>query len=262
MIKFFRLIRQRLLREKKLKQYFFYAIGEILLVVIGILIAVGIGEWRQNIIKKRELNNYYEGLSYDLNQDKLRLENLIVLFEKASNGIIEEIDKMQDPNYNKDSLYSNVSSWMVYVTEFTPNKPTFTEILSSGKLQLFKNENIKKQVLKVYSNLYPELQFRQNSSNEFIRTNRTELLMDTYRWLEILNNDNIKRTDVTLKNVMAELNHDWLNDKRSDKYLRFENYITVTLAAYQGYLLRYRKVIKEIEVLLSVLEEELAEWDT
>src|SRR5210317_983574 len=154
MIKFFRLIRQRLLREKKLKQYFFYAIGEILLVVIGILIAVGIGEWRQNIIKKRELNNYYEGLSYDLNQDKLRLENLIVLFEKASNGIIEEIDKMQDPNYNKDSLYSNVSSWMVYVTEFTPNKPTFTEILSSGKLQLFKNENIKKQVLKVYSNLY------------------------------------------------------------------------------------------------------------
>ena len=49
MLKFFRKIRYQLLNEKKLNKYIFYAIGEILLVVIGILIAVAIGEWRQDI---------------------------------------------------------------------------------------------------------------------------------------------------------------------------------------------------------------------
>ncbi len=259
MINFFRKIRAQLLNENKTGKYFKYAIGEIILVVIGILIALGIGEWRQDLKKQKELTSYYNGLYYDLNQDKLRLESLIILFETASSGIIKEIDKMQLSSYNIDSLYSNVPAWMVYVTEFNPNKPTFTEILSSGKLQLFKNEEIKKQILKVYSNLYPELQFRQNSSNEFIRANRTENLMDTFRWLKILENDGLSRTDIALKNPKVQLNHDWIDNKKSEKYLRFENYLTVTLAAYQGFLLRYKNNIIEVELLLLLLEEELGQ---
>ena len=181
----------------------------------------------------------------------------MTLFEKASIGLSKEIDNMQLESYNLDSLYSNVPSWMVYVTEFSPNKPAFTEILSSGKLQLFKNEEIKKQMLKIYSNLYPEMQFRQRASNEFIRSNRTENLMDTFRWLEILSNDGRSSTDVNLKNPMAEFNHDWLKDKQSEKYLRFENYLTVTLAAYQGFILRYRSNSVEVELLLSQIKTEL-----
>ena len=257
MIKFFRQIRKRLLNQQRFRKYILYAIGEILLVVIGILIAVGIGEWRQDIKKEKELKAYYQGLSYDLNQDKIRLENLIQIFENSSSGIIKEIDKMQLSSYNKDSLYSNVPAWMVYVTEFHPNKPTYTEILSSSKLQLFTNKEIKKQVLKVYSNLYPELEFRQNASNEFIRVNRTELLLDTYRWLNILNYDDSIETDLKLNNSKVEFNHDWLKNKQSDKYIRFENYLTVTLAAYQGFLLRYKNVNNEIELLIALIDKEI-----
>jgi len=100
-------------------------------------------------------------------------------------------------------------------------------------------------LLKIYSNLYPELEFRQNASNEFIRINRTELLLDTYRWLNILNYDDIIHTDVRL------------NNKQSDKYIRFENYLAVTLAAYQGFLLRYKNVKNEIELLITILDDEL-----
>ncbi|OUR93914.1 hypothetical protein A9Q87_04185 [Flavobacteriales bacterium 34_180_T64] len=257
MIRFFRRIRYRLLNQIKLKKYFFYAIGEILLVVIGILIAVGIGEWRIEIRKQQELTSYYKGLHYDLSKDKVRLDDLVILFETASTGIINEIDEMQLDSYNKDSLYSNVPAWMVYVTEFSPKNSTFTEILSSGKLQLFKNEEIKKQVLRIYSNLYPEMLFRQRASNEFIRSNRTENLLDTYRWLEILSNDGNSRTDLNLKHPMAQLNHDWLQDKQSEKYLRFENYLTLTLAAYQGFVLRYRSISTEVELLLSQIKTEL-----
>ena len=47
MIKFFRKIRQNLLMENKTGQYFKYAIGEILLVIIGILIALQINNWNE-----------------------------------------------------------------------------------------------------------------------------------------------------------------------------------------------------------------------
>ena len=56
MIKFFRKIRQNLLSEGKTEKYFKYAIGEILLVVIGILIALQINNWNeQRKANKQEL---------------------------------------------------------------------------------------------------------------------------------------------------------------------------------------------------------------
>ncbi len=47
MIKFFRHIRKRLLTENKFSKYLLYAIGEIVLVVIGILIALSINNWNE-----------------------------------------------------------------------------------------------------------------------------------------------------------------------------------------------------------------------
>ncbi|MEH6779908.1 DUF6090 family protein, partial [Maribacter arcticus] len=55
MIKFFRRIRQQLLTENKFSKYLLYAIGEIILVVIGILIALSINNWNEN--RKQKLND-------------------------------------------------------------------------------------------------------------------------------------------------------------------------------------------------------------
>ena len=257
MIRFFRRIRYYLLDKKKLNKYVFYAIGEILLVVIGILIAVGIGEWRINDKKQKELIGYYHGLSYDLNQDKTKLDSLISVYENSIIGIVEEIDKMQLNSYNEDSLYSNVPAWMVYTIAFSPNKTTFTEIVSSGKLQLLKNKELKSQILNLYGNLYPELQFRQNTVNEFITKLRTIELMDTYRWMNILDNDDKRFTDVVLKNPKFQINHDWLKDKQSDKYLMFENYLNLIRTVYLDKLIRYKKTKNTLEALVPIIDEEI-----
>ncbi len=60
MIKFFRHIRKRLLTENKLSKYLLYAIGEIVLVVIGILIALQINNWNTSKIesKNKEIDFY------------------------------------------------------------------------------------------------------------------------------------------------------------------------------------------------------------
>lgn len=58
MIKFFRRIRQRLLTENKFSKYLFYAVGEIVLVVIGILVALQLNNWNEERAQ-REIEIYY-----------------------------------------------------------------------------------------------------------------------------------------------------------------------------------------------------------
>ena len=72
MIKFFRKIRQKLLTENKVSKYLLYAIGEIILVVIGILIALSINNWNENrksrVIELKVLKQIEGDLSKNLSQ--------------------------------------------------------------------------------------------------------------------------------------------------------------------------------------------------
>ncbi|WP_282043418.1 DUF6090 family protein [Winogradskyella flava] len=87
MIKFFRKIRQNLLSEGKTGKYFKYAIGEIILVVIGILIALSINNWNQNITYKNELQQILKEVQIDLNKDLLRLNSDISYAKKFKNYV-------------------------------------------------------------------------------------------------------------------------------------------------------------------------------
>ena len=69
MIKFFRSIRKALLAENKFSKYLIYAIGEIVLVVIGILIALQINNWNENRKIEREIESVISLLDDELNRN-------------------------------------------------------------------------------------------------------------------------------------------------------------------------------------------------
>ena len=69
MIKFFRKIRQNLFSEGKTGKYLKYAFGEIVLVVIGILIALQINNWNEERKLDNRKQEYYSQLLDDLNSD-------------------------------------------------------------------------------------------------------------------------------------------------------------------------------------------------
>ena len=85
MIKFFRKIRQNLLTENKFSKYLLYAIGEIILVVIGILIALQLNDWNDSRKQLKLENEYYCRLLEDAKLDK---EQIINLLELAENRLI------------------------------------------------------------------------------------------------------------------------------------------------------------------------------
>jgi len=257
MIKFFRKIRQKMLTENKFIKYLLYALGEIILVVIGILIALQVNLSNQEKKDRQLEQEYYKNIKNDLLQDKIALLNLDSLFNDAEKKMLKVIDNLQLSSFNTDSLYTDVSSWMVYIDEFKPNKSTFTEVVSSGKLQLFKNKEIKSQILNLYNYSYPRLEVRQRTNTEFISTLRTIEFMDTWRWISIFNNDNSLITNVKLNNPKRRVDHAWINDKNSEKYLKFENYITLLRGAYVVIINRFRMIVDIIDNLITEFDKEL-----
>lgn len=81
MIKFFRKIRQNLLNEGKTSKYFKYAIGEIILVVIGILIALQINNWNETKKQKKQLDSIYITVQQNLKTDLVNIKEPIEFYE-------------------------------------------------------------------------------------------------------------------------------------------------------------------------------------
>jgi len=99
MIKFFRKIRQKLLTENKFSKYLLYAIGEIILVVIGILIALSINNWNEERKQELGVRSYLERVAVDLALDMEffskqggNLDYQIKYFKSVSKGNFSEVN--------------------------------------------------------------------------------------------------------------------------------------------------------------------------
>ncbi|PHS67979.1 MAG: hypothetical protein COB12_01835 [Flavobacterium sp.] len=93
MIKLFRNIRKNLLNEGKTSKYFKYAIGEIVLVVIGILIALSINNWNQNRKVNKYLSQVYTQLQKDLQTDTLNISQNIEYYSQKNNRLTDIIER-------------------------------------------------------------------------------------------------------------------------------------------------------------------------
>lgn len=144
MIKFFRKIRQRLFREGRFSSYLLYAIGEIVLVVIGILIALQINNWNQTKNNRNKELEILRDLNVEFKMNKLDLESLITEHKgmlNATNKIMELIGKPESTlqDYNIDSLlYLSID-----YDDFNPKQSIIDETISSGTISLIRNDSLR-----------------------------------------------------------------------------------------------------------------------
>lgn len=150
MITFFRRIRQSLLKQNKVKRYTLYALGEISLVVIGIIIAVNINNWNeQQKVRTQELKTLAE-LKSALQADLVDIKFNVNWHESARNAcevILEVIDKKTPYN---DSLANHFGS-MTRFSQFLPALSTYEAIKVSG-LVLISNDSLRLAVAHYYEN--------------------------------------------------------------------------------------------------------------
>jgi hypothetical protein len=155
MIKFFRRIRQRLLTENKFSKYLIYAIGEIVLVVIGILIALQINNWNEYQKERKSehliLSEIRDNLKYDLNDFE---SNITTLQNKSisSKAVLQALEK--DIAYH-DSLGYYFSYLNAY-PHFSCKRNGY-KLLQSKGLEIITNDELRNKITDLYEDRYQYL---------------------------------------------------------------------------------------------------------
>ena len=127
-------------------RYLLYALGEIMLVGIGILIALQINNWNDNRLKEREAKTFYQNILQQIFEDRQNIEGQINYNNKDNQAFNYAISLIsQNDRSEKDSLCA-VTGKLVDYSDFDRQGNIYETIVNSGDVKLLKNEEIKKRL--------------------------------------------------------------------------------------------------------------------
>ncbi|PQJ78772.1 DUF6090 family protein [Polaribacter porphyrae] len=169
MIHLFRKLRQKLIKENRVSKYLAYAVGEILLVVIGIILALQFSNWNQKRAETKKEIWYLDNIANDMFNQKDGLLNLKEYYTETlttAKNIL--LDFKQSMSYTSiDSLSLKINKLMR--SDSYPNiDNTYRELLSSGQVSLIENDSLVLNIIDFY--LYTdeiENVFKVNQSQVF-----------------------------------------------------------------------------------------------
>ncbi len=142
MIKFFRKTRQRLLTENKFSKYLIYAAGEIILVVIGILIALSINNKNDEFSERKAEKNFYRNIMQQLLDDAQNIESQIQFNSKYAKQFRYAIALIKLNNrHQKDSL-GKIAVNLIDYSDFDRQGNIYETMVNSGDIKILKNSEI------------------------------------------------------------------------------------------------------------------------
>lgn len=213
MLKFFRRIRHKLLAEGKLRRYLIYAIGEIILVVIGILIAVQINNWNENrkdaTYEQKILTEINTSLVKDLERTNQLLNEDLSSKEQAIKRLLEVVT-FNRTEYDTFALRNDLTSARKTIY-FTYDKGPYESLKALG-LDRISNDSLRNNLVRLYEVSLPlSLKFLENRKDdqEAKRSAYFESIVD-YRLIKEIDTDTtlfvVKMTDL----ITLQTNPDFL----------------------------------------------------
>ncbi|MEO0570890.1 MAG: DUF6090 family protein [Bacteroidota bacterium] len=171
MLAFFRRIRKSLLTENKLTKYFFYALGEIILVVIGILIALKINNWNNNQISQQKELSYLQEIRDNLEQDTKRIDSVLA-FNRDKVPIVKGMMQIFSDSLTNDErveLFNTYSTPFTWYEIFIPQKTAFNNMVAAETIDLVQDGELRKTLISYYEYDYAgSVQFRVRQMNRRI----------------------------------------------------------------------------------------------
>lgn len=187
MIHFFRKIRQGLIENKRIRTYLTYAVGEILLVVIGILIALSINNMKDAVDLKKDELNLYQDLVTELKEDLKDIrensdfnDHFLERYRRGSDIILSDKDREQ-----KETL-AKIATELTNFSDFKNDRPIYDRLFSSNENTLISDSQIIRDLksLAVSYNYLNRLEMNQQDYMysvlpkiaEYIRVNPPEIV--------------------------------------------------------------------------------------
>ncbi len=239
MIKFFRKIRYDLMNQNKTTKYFKYAIGEVLLVVIGILIALSINNWNQKRIDRMEEKTILHNLHSEFQENKILSAKNINLMKgamKANKEIMALMGSSGDElqKHNLDSIFYR----SLPAAQFTASEQSILNIIQGGRMNIIRNEEIKKLLYQWQAQL-DAVEIRERA-------------LDNWSYEQILP---IMSKYISLKEMDANGNYDWAGKSKLKKpydplfqSLEYENLL-------DNFLFLHLNNLQEIEKADSIITQ-------
>lgn len=255
MIKFFRIIRQKLLSDNKLSKYFVYAIGEIVLVVIGILIALKINNWntiqqdrsteKQNLISlKEEFLKNKARIQAIIDQNNQNISGAEKMIHSFNNSIKDTISEQTLAIYGSETFGQEIN--------FEPETGVLTEIISSGQLKFILNNDLKHK-LAGFSSKIDEIEQQEKEVLDY-RIMAIKQMINEGNMERVYANLGFKKTYIDTsfdnKGVKSMLNSlPFLN-----KIVLYQSSSIVTNREF------YDPLNKEVETILKLIDNRLKEF--
>ena len=147
MIKFFRILRQNLFSGGKPTGYLKYAIGEIILVTIGILIAIQLNEWNQQRLERYQYTVVLQNLKEEFIRTKELLTEITSKYVTSiqANMQLMQMIASQDEPISELQIDSLISKSMLQ-PPFFPLQPTLAELINSGNIKSMPNDALKRRL--------------------------------------------------------------------------------------------------------------------
>ena len=189
MIKFFRRTRQNLLITNKTGKYLKYAIGEIILVMIGILLALQVSHWNNEIADRKLEKRYLSELILDLRTDSL----VILRAKKSSDQQASSKNKLlgyyKEQKIKEDSLIYYFDRQWRNVPKFNPITTTLDEMKSTGNIGVIKNTAIRRKILETYNyytthinNIQERYLIQQDALANLVQSNTPDIFISIFEY--------------------------------------------------------------------------------
>ena len=184
MIKFFRRIRQQLLTENKFSKYLLYAIGEIILVVIGILIALQINNWNEERIRANKEIVYLANVNKEFRENKKQLDSVVkshkIVFDNCTKIItyfpIEKKPSQQVLDSLAQFLFNSFGG-----TTFNPSQSSINALSSSSSFDIISDENLR-DLLISWNDLVIDYQEEEVDARTYVRTQYDPYFSKHFSW--------------------------------------------------------------------------------
>lgn len=155
MLKFFRTIRQSMIKENSVSKYLLYAIGEIVLVVIGILIALQLNTMKAESVKRAQeqthLINLKEDLQFQVQIIEMQMRHDSNLVQQTDSAFLYftgeiSLEQLESMFYGAYELGSRRT--------FVESDAAFSELLNSGGIRIIQDIELRKAIMQYYQRLH------------------------------------------------------------------------------------------------------------
>jgi hypothetical protein len=197
MIKTIRKIRQRLLIENKFNKYVLYAMGEIVLVVIGILIALHVNNLNTIRSEKQNLDKYLEKISINIKDDILTAQSMLKSRVEVAQLCQRATELIVNRDFSDQATITNAILAMTIEQHINFNRSGFESLKNSGYLRYVSDPKLENLLYK-YNNAVDEVLYEEASLQIWANDLELELMKNgfTAKWLELDSKPNRKLPDL------------------------------------------------------------------